>query len=179
MWPWNWPIGLKSSGLGLGLEGHGLGLGLCLWILALTTTLLHRSIGLGCDSNCQFKIHKFGCTTWLMAPKAINASILLPRMILSVSYKSVVQLVNYTDKPMAVKPGLALWTELGSSLNKLGDNTCHASENDGDCLFNIGRVRIFDTSSTCQFTLHGVPSAPIDTDCDADLLRAQFPVMTV
>jgi len=34
-------------GLVLGLEGPGLGLVLGLWIVALTTTLLHRSIGLG------------------------------------------------------------------------------------------------------------------------------------
>jgi len=40
-WPWSWP---QDPGLGLGL---GLGLVLGLWILALTTTLLHRSIGLG------------------------------------------------------------------------------------------------------------------------------------
>jgi len=37
-------LGLEGPGLGLDLEGPGLGFVLGLWILALTTTLLHRSI---------------------------------------------------------------------------------------------------------------------------------------
>ena len=101
------------------------------------------------------------CTTWLVEPKAINASLLMPRMILSGSDTSVVQLVNCTDKTVVVKPGLALGTALGICLNTLGDGNCHVSDDD-DYLFSIGGSCIFDTpsTSTCQFTGRETHSAP-------------------
>jgi hypothetical protein len=53
---------------------------------------------------------------WLIESKAINGSLLMPRMIVSGLDKSVVQLVNCTNKPVHVRPALALGNGFGHLL---------------------------------------------------------------
>jgi hypothetical protein len=66
-------------------------------------------------------------SAWIIEPKAINASLLMPRMIVSGLNESVVQLVNCTDKPLSVKPGLALGMETGVRLSVVGDDNSQVS----------------------------------------------------
>ena len=109
---------------------------------------------------------------WIIEPKAINASLLMPRMIVSGLNESVVQLVICTDKPVSVKPGLALGMATGVRLSVVGDDNSQVSDDDGDDLFNIGGICNLDTISTGHFSLHGASCAIIDVDSESNINRS-------
>ena len=82
------------------------------------------------------------CFTWLIEPRAINGSLLIPRTLISGSFETNIQLVNCLDKKVTIKPGLPIGTVMGVAITK--DSMPIVVESSGaDCLTIAGRS-IFD-----------------------------------